>query len=574
MASFKVYYNGITLLNVLTREFTQSPVNDASGTDALFQKFRMSFETIANLEALSAAVQNIGISGAGVGGGNASQVMRSAELRLMEHRGEFVFYQDGLEILRSDANIDVDSGPHVIEARVTRFSRATVKIVFSIECSLVDCTNTPSSVISNRWGCADDIDENHVTTRTWRGRLRVSHITRNPHAFRNLVVPAIQLGWKRRKMSFVTDPGGLELAYEIEDRQLLGDAPPPYAIRMGGTQTESLNMGGQTGKANIVVRLDGPPGVDRRYLLVKACQIIHAKAAINSSTGGFFRELHLSENFGDDVNSVEVRAVVERWNQESSQLGEAGAMSLVTIGKPLRELNLEGYVDGAVWTAGAYGTATLAGLFICRLQTPCNDDHAMPQISGQQAEGSANGQGRDQEQTVVQQAEGIIPDDWGSIGYSDDHKQAVYSHAKIESHYVVNEGFILCPIAKGGGSFADNGDTLAAVRIHPRTATRRVRVELERVGSPPKIWEPANFTDSAGVVHYLKGFSPNFRPPESLGDGRTIYAVDADYLFGLSRPPKLGEYQTGSMPWDMSSASGNAFPQSAFIPLNDQKGIG
>lgn len=570
--SFDLRYNGILLKSVLTREFIQAPRNDASGTDAMFQDFTVGVETVVSLAALTAAIQNLGISGAGVGGGSSGQVLQSARLKLMEHRGLLQYYQDGQLVLESDANRDCDNGPHVIDCRITKFSPATLKIIFTIRCSLVDCTNNPTAVISNRWSCADDVDANLVTTRTWRGRLRVSNIVNNPHAFRNMVVPVLNLGWKRQRMSFLAETNGLELAYEIEDRQLLGDAPPPFVVSMNGMHTEALNMGGQTGKANISVRLDGSPGADRFYMLERCAQIIHAKAAIGNGSTGFFREFAMTEYFGEGINSVEARAVIERWNQGNSQVG---SIATLTIGKRLIDLNLPDYLPGAVYNDGPYGSASLTGLFICRLQSPCVNDHAMPQIANEQQEGTYSTSGADQTPDTVQFSTGSIPSDWGTIPYSYDHQQAIYSHCKIESHYFGNDGRVFCPIAKGGGTFGDGAATIAPVRIHPRTAKRVIRCEMERIGDWPKIWKPSDFADSTSIVHYIGKFDFNFRPPEFIGDGRAMFGADANYVFGLSRPPKDSEsYQVGSQPWDTTNASGNQYPAAAFIEQGDGKALG
>ena len=579
--SFDLTYNGVKLANVLTREFVQTPHRDPSGTDILYQHFRIGVEAIVNADSLAAGLANLGVvsDGAPIGGGTTGQILQSARAKLMEERGALKYYQNGVAVVDVSPINDCNNGPKPISIHTTRLSEKTFKVVFVIECAIVDCTSFPSTVLNNRWSCVDDVDEDFVTTRSWRGRLRLSSAITSAHAFRNLVVPVLQVGWKRVSMNFLAEPNGLELAYEITDRQMLGDSAPFPATKMSGTHVESLDQAGTTGTANITVNLTGPPGCDRRGLLVRCGQILNAKLALGTLNEGWITSLSFTEYFGDQQNSVSGNVVARRKMSEgqTGNLTSAamGAMSLKTIGAPMREYNLEFYADGGSYLTGPY-PATTTGLFACYLQSPCVDQHAMPQasdgtpnISGTQEASGSN------DSPSISANQGTIPDDFAKPpNYSQEHSAAIYTHAVIESHYLVNEGFRCIPIAKPGGSFADDKDTLAAVRLFPRTAKRVVKIQVERIGEPPSIWKPQNFEDANGIKHYLLDFTPNFRPPETTGDGHLMNVVDAEYLFGLSRPPKDGEpYQIGSLPWDTSSANSNSFPSASLIAPQGTKGM-
>ncbi len=566
--SFDLTYNGIKLANVLTREFQQEPVHDASGTDTIYQKFRIGVEAIVSADSLAAGLTNLGLvsDGSAVGGGTTGQVLQSARTKLMEERGSLVYYQNGAAVVSASPSNDCNNGPKPISLHTTRLSEKTFKIVYVIECGIVDCTQFPSQILNNRWSCADDIDEDFVTTRRWQGRLRLSSIHLNAQAYRGLVVPVLQVGWKRVSMNFLADPTGLELAYEIVDRQIHGDSAPFPATKMSGVHTESLDQSGATGTANITVNLTGPPGADRRVLLTRCGQILNAKVAIQSLNEGWITSLSFSEYFGDGVNSVS-GTVIARRKMTEGQTGQItaaamGAMSLKTIGAPMRELNLELYADGGSYLTGPYPTTT-TGLFICYLQTPCVDVHGMPQASDgtPNISGLQESSGGGSNYPSISANQGSIPDSFAKApNYSAEHSSAIYTHSAIESHYIIDEGRVFLPIAKPGGSLADGQDTATAVRLYPRTAKRIIRAEFERIGAPPELWKLADFSDGNGIKHYLLGFTPNFRPPETTGDGRTIYIVDAEYVFGLSRPPAEGEkYSSGSLPWDTSSAGDNKY---------------
>lgn len=336
---------------------------------------------------------------------------------------------------------------------------------------------------------------------------------------------------------------------------MLGDAPPPFVCRMSGSHTEGVDMSGMTGKGMVSVRLDGPPYCDKKYLLQKAAQIIYLKAGIADTHEGHFTDFTFTDHFGEGVNSVEARATFKKHADTAEAFG---ALVTKTIGKPMATLNLPDYKPGEAYTDGPYSTATLTGLFICQLQSPCEDNHAMPQVADQQPEGYQVSYGTDQAETPVSVSEGSISDGFFPVVTSADHQAAIYTHAKVESHYDIDDGRVFLPVASAESDLAT--DSLAAVRIHKRTATRTVKVELERIGEQPQLWKLTDFEDANGIKHYLKRFRPNFRPPEQGGDGRAVHVADAEYVFALSRAPKDAEkYSAGTLPWTTPSVGDNKY---------------
>lgn len=550
-----VYYRGIEFLSVQTREFDQTPQNDSSGTDQMFSRFRVTIDSLMSYDAAVAAVKRLGITGGSIAGGDVGQLLKTMEAVLGEHRGDFDYQINGSSVLSCTRNDDCDNGPKVLSVRATKFSQATIRVSFSIEIAKVVCTENPSPVLSNRWSCSDDIDADLVTTRHWRGRLRIARIDLNAHMFRGMCLPVLHRGWKRMRQNYMVDPSGLELAYEIEDRQMLGDAPPPFVVRMSGTHTEGVDMSGMTGKGMVSVRLDGPPYCDKLYLLQKAAQIIYLKAAINDHATGHYTDYTFTDHFGEGVNSVEARATFKRHATEGVSFG---SLVTKTIGKKMADINLPGYEPGKAYTDGPYSTATIAGLFVCHLQSPCENNHEMPQAANQQPEDAQQSYGDTQQDSTISVAEGSISDSFLPVQSNSSHQQAIYTHAKVESHYDVSDGRVFLPVASSAGE--QDADSLAAVRIHNRTAYRVVKVEMERLGEAPKLWKLADFDDANGIKHYLKTFKPNFRPPEQGGDGRIIYVADAEYVFALSRAPKESEkYSSGSLPWNEASPADNQY---------------
>lgn len=582
-----VSYQGVVLSNVLTRDFDQTIVRDDSNTDKWFSRFRVTVEGLANASILTAAVVNLGITGAGVAGTVPGRVFRTAGTRLAEDRGEFIYYEDGIEVLKSNPSLDADNGPKVSNLKITHVSSATVKVQFTIECCLVDCQidNPPFNVIGNRWSSADDYDDSFRCTRTWRGKLRMGSSKFSPHSFRPLVVPPLQYGWRRSRMHFIGEANSLELGYEVTDQQLMGDAPPWPAAKMQIAHSEGFAITGAKGFSNFSIHLEGLPGVDRKQMIGWGISIMIAKMFGQSgNVTRFFRQVVVTEHNGDSVSAVDISAQLEKLASADSvglvtnPIRAIGAAGIERMGGSLRELGLSNYDAGLTINLGSSGNATLAGMFGAYLQTPCSSQHGMFS-EGTTPVPQDGDYGRDNQQdTQVSYTDGPVPPAM-DIPYSQDQQEAMYIHAVINSRYDVYDGRVFCPIAKGGGqgsgAFADGKETIAAVRIHPRTAKRIISLEMERLGKAPWLWKLADFTDSNGIKNFFQRCVPNFRPPQVLGDGSILHAVDADYYFVLDRAPNDGEsYQAGSFPWDTSNANQNVYAAGNFIEASGEKGLG
>ncbi len=570
-----LFYNGITLKNVLTRDFSQKPVRDESNTDIWYQQFDISVETVVSVDVYLASVKMLGLDGP-VGGATPGEILKQARKLLGEDRGTFAMYQEGQIVLQSDANLDNNNGPKVTALEVLQVSPRTIRILFSIQIAKVDCVDFPSAVIGNRWSCIDDIDDQFRTRRTWRGRLRLSNAVYNPQAFRGLVVPTLQRGWKRVAMHFNAPPNALELEYFISDHEMLGEAPPGPAVKMQITHTESMGQGGALNAGSITVHLDGTRDSDKQLMIQRAMQIVVGKLALASifPTGqSVLMQLDLVDFSGESVNSVEARALVKRTGTSLASI--VGNMLTQSLGRPLQQLNIPNYDPDAPATAGPYGTAGnspagLAGLFACYLQSPCFDQHGIPQ-TGQYPSAGDYQQGSDSPSPYTY-SEGPLSDDFPSPGYSQDHLQAVYTFSQLESIIERSENRIALPIARSQGGQAQ--DTLAVVRLAPATARRRIKASFERVGDWPKIIAPKDFTDGQGIKHFLLKWTPNFQAPEQTAVGQREYVVDVEYLYALNRPPEGSGISVGVLPWDDIPSSQAAFPSSAMIEPTDAKGIG
>lgn len=546
--AFDVVYNDVTLKNVLTRVFEQEPVRDDSNTDTWYDKFTISVETIANIAIFAAANQIHGITGNRVQGASAAEVCRNIQSRLGEDRKSFQYIQDGTVMVASDIASDANNGPRVVQIKVVPMGRGSMRVQFTIEVSKVSCTENPTPVLGNRWQCVDEIDDDYCTTRSWRGKLRLCNAIHNPQAFRGMVIPQLSDGFRRKRMHFTGELNALELSYEIVDQQLIGDAAPDPAIKMTGTHTETMDKNGATSIGEVYVRLDGPSGTDKHVLLEKCMQIINAKVQADQfrlQKNWRWLELIAIDHFGERVCAVEARARVQR-SVETEFGGESlklGSMILKTFG---RSLDLGGnYSRFRTIPPDAYPCTTV-GLFACHLQSPCEDNHRMPQASATiDSEESSGSVESEQPQSTYDPTGSQLEID--SPGYSSDHLEAMYTYARVEWIYNVDEGFVALPY---GDQLPGSSDTMAFIRLNAPTTKVVAKIASERVGEWPLLPPRARFTDASGIKYVPLKFQPNFRPPEFQGDGRQLYVVDVVAEYGLSRTPGESEFLAPTLPWD------------------------
>ncbi len=537
--------------NVKTLLWEYEAARDDSGTDRMFDVYRIAVEGIVTAQASQAlpASGSSTVGTYGIVGANAPAALMAAVELLKQDRKPFKYEMDGetlLEVAESDIP-DADNGPKVQRVRVVHFTPLAYRIQFEVVIAVNPCGG---AIVSNRWACADTVDDNFRTTRVWRGRLRVGSSNVDPQDFRRLCLPSILKGWRRRNMHFTGEPNGLELTYEVVDEQMLGDSPPWPAIRMSGTHIETLTMQAYTTISEVNLRLDGAPGTDRQELIIAGLSVLDHKlhfasflqsASSGAKSQGVFRNLYIAEHFGDSVNAIEVKATVQRLKSDEQASGpKLGNLIGETLGAPL---DMQSYDRFRPLAPSAY-PSSLANLFACYLQTPCGN-HAMPQ--GMIPQGSQEETEEEEDQPPESTYNPTSPTvQIPEPTYSDEHKEFIYVHANVESIYLTDHGYLALPQALAPGAA---GDSVAHIRIAPKTAKRRVKLSVERLGKQPLVWDAVTFTDKSGIKHVPIHDSINLRPPEPQGDGTMLYVHDQEILFSLSRAPTVFEKSLGSLPW-------------------------
>ncbi len=583
-----VEYRNVTLENVVTRSFDQEVVRDPSNTDQWVKLFTIEVETIASVDVL-AAQAGVRLGVFGKGGADNAALLKQIQQVIGEDRGDFryIFRDAGGDhvlmnvksALKKDDNPDLDNGPKVLGIRLTRISPSAVHISFRIQVA-IGCSDNNSTVLGNRWTVADDIDEHFATTRTWRGKLRVKSAELDLHssggdAFRELVVPPLLKGWVRTRMHFVTEPNGLELGYDITDREMIGEAAPEPACKMTYRHTVTLQMAGNKSLSDFYLRLDGFKRADKEKVLQRAAQILQAKLELKNwkqKNDGYIEYIVLVDISGRDENAIEAsarlietNAAVDK-NPGKLKLGNA---VLKQFGKPLK---MDNYDPAVSTTLGNY-PSSLANAFRCYLQSPCNADHGMPGTLKAAGEPEKK-YGVDDGYSPTVSYETGYPEDIPTSSYNSEQENNVYSHYKVEAVYDIKDNTVQLPIARAIKD--DNNPTAVFISLAPPTAAVDINVEGERIGKAVKIWKAIKYTDGNGIVHYPLSHKINLRPAKLTGDGKKLFVVDARYRFGLSRPPKATEnWSAASIPWDGETAAEKLISgQDLFGEPTGEKGLG
>lgn len=555
-----VSYNGVVLQNVLTRVFDQEPVYDESNTDKLYDRFKVIVVgychgfTSSNTTYITPR-----------GYPTATEQESHVRKLLMEPRKEFKFRvgsvngEGGAVLLESlhaedgrSTLHDVNNGPKPLGCHVKHVvGAATLRIEFSIEVCVIDCEYSlnSSGVINNRWQMSDSYDDKWKCTRTIRGRLRIAHINLNPQAFRGWVVPPLQASFRRQSMNFVTSRNGLELDYEIVDREEYAAAPFP-AIKFEATHTESSGDGVNS-FGDLHVRMTGPPRADKKLLIQTAAILAESRLQLKSMSAGksdfLLEQMAIVDHLHE--NTIEMRVRVRHVNADLQHyFGTIGEL----LGRKLSDRDIPDYDALRSQSPGQSDLTTVAGLFICYLQSPCNDDHKVFQFKSETESELEGEKGDDGPETHSET--GVLPPSF-QPDWSLSHKEHIYTHYTLDARYEVDTLRVQLPIASNvqGDNPQNNGQggsdaTSAVVRLGRGTAKRIITIEAERADTWPEIPIMDDYTDVVGVALLIDRFeiAPSVRLAK---DGsRRVFAMGAVYRFALPRIPLAGEYRAPQLP--------------------------
>jgi hypothetical protein len=605
-----VEYNGITLYNVITRKWDEEVVYDQSGTDEIGKKYSFVFQGVLHQQrvplANSETFTSSGLSTIDEGVGANVFALMSRVTQMLNHPrktlkvafGTISSHDVALEIIPAvatagamviPANADLDNGPKPRLVSIVPVGSKAFRITFSVEATVGTCTekvrNRENAVISNRWSISESMDQDYCITRRISGQLRLAAglfaagtnsqgaqqtLGYPGHAYKNLVVPTLENGFKREGVLFTSSPDGLTCTYEVVDRQVHHSAPWP-ATRMEVVHSESAeNANFFTSDCH--VRLTGPPNCNKAFLTERVVQILEARLNLTALAHGgdslFITNFTLTDHLGEQA-VIEGHATVNRTLKADT--GPKIDDFYDRIGLPLTELDdlpsASSEVDNTTydyqksWQPALYGYKRGDGdnderrpavLFFlhCYLQDPCSD---VRQIGpGQPAEATTEGSSHYEEQaTAVYEApSSFLSYSPSAESFSDETRGSIYTTAEVSTEYHTNAMTVALPIANTNGSpdspqpgLEQQGQPTARLLHLSQPQTIRIhRVNLERIGLQPAIPEPVMHYQHNGVNAILKDHVVEILTPIRSPDGsQQVYRVLGTYKYLLDRPPVLGE---------------------------------
>lgn len=550
-----VYYNAIELHNVVTRQWDQEVQYDDSGTDLVFARYKLRFDGILHVQAGAGALSTNPAWMAQIGGAGPATLAgmyQTVRRRLEQPRGDLEVVIGGTTVLRvkpagsNDPLEDRDNGPKPQGVSITQIAGSNLfRVSFTVHVALGECEQGAAGVvINNRWSVAESIDERFFTTRTIRGRLRLSSPRFAGESARPLIVPLLEAGFKRTRIEYTVAANGLDCEYVVEDRQVHTSSPYP-AVKMSGTHTEATNDG-VTHYADIAVRLEGSPEADKKLMLTQGMRVVMSRLNIPNFSGlntdYMLEQAALVDHFGEQ-NMVEVRM---RIRHQKENLDKTLANIRANIGSPIELAALDGVAYDrrvsrlpATWGYDPHGSARdpAAALLLlqCYLQSPCSQSHSIAQGDTEFDEQT----GDDTQGTEITgtQAPGQLPQTDGDV-IDETAKTNIYTLSRVESRYVTDQVRAALPIASDNA----NAASTAVVTLARGQCRRIVHVEAERVGAMPLIPAPVDTFEDGAIGGTLLRKTEMFCPPGLAADGATkLYRVETIYEYALTRPPEADE---------------------------------
>jgi hypothetical protein len=590
-----VNYNGVTMHNVVTRQWDQEMVYDDSHTDALYSKFRLRFEGL--LHATTTGPVWTGATAVQPPPATAPARLIDIQKRILMPRcvlavtvadsgGQATpLFVCNPPAVAGDFDRDVANGPKPTDFRVLQVVGARLfRVAFSIECCKLVCATPPSAMpfyLNNRWSVAEDMDENAFTTRTISGRLVMSMAQPYMQAYaKNIVVPGLEEGFRRERIEFSVDKTGLQCDYRVTDRQIHTAAPWP-ATKMNAVHTQAT-QDGLTFVSEVQVSLEGPPHADKRLLITRAMQIIDAKLNFINRTVNkeWWPELiSITDRIGE-TNAVDAVARIREAITEDQESLYANLRKSMGEQLALPDMDSQPHaydpklsdapaLFGYVPHTGERQPSVLMTL-ACFLQQPCVDDHAIKYRDGG-TETAEEGEGRNKYTPEVKENSGLtgtIPSSDGDA-WSTAHRANVYTYSRITSRYITNQCRVQLPIAASIGAGTPT-TTTRCFRLALPQCRRIIELDIERVGEWPQIIPPDDSYADDNLYGLLLRHWLEPHPPTLAADGKTkIYRVTAFYLYALNRPPTTSEsFRVGVAPqtkYTKDDAEGRFYP-SAYTP--------
>lgn len=598
-----VQYNDVFLYNVQTREFRQEIVYDQSRTDRLLSRYTITVEGVATPQqgGPGSYIQPYGVQHQA-----AADWFHTIRLALAEPRrplsitqwswgkgqaqSKTFFRCTPSDMYPTDPERDLSNGPKPVELRIVSVLGAQAyQVQWTVQCEkqeaprageqkFLDGYQGPQPVLVNRWSISEEFDENLFCTRTISGSLRMSlPAAQTGFDYRWLAVPGLEAGFKRQRMRYAVQPDGLEVQYEIVDRQC-HTMPPWPCTDMRVRHSRSTNYG-VTALARCEVQLSGPPDVPRTALLTRLVQILDYYLGVLRNAGNYaktwqLRQATILEEIGPTnqvAGQIEIQ-ILGSPEKSGDTSNDFITQHMLAIGKDLRlddqpapqvpgRTAPTAYDPCLIEMPSPFGYNTWGGernpaaiaMFQCYLQQPYRPPHGM---ANWPAPKPGNPEEEKPEKTQVQRVppETLKPAP-RQDNYSQAHKQNLYTYVRMKNVYRIHRLLAGCPKAAQASSGGQNptGPTAAIVQLGQGAAVRSIHYDAERLGAWPELPKPEDFTFGSGqqaVQAKLQRYTVKPLPPTVSPSGEgLIYRVQAQYRWLLDRlPPQDTPWPLGRLP--------------------------
>jgi len=543
-----VTYNGITLTNVHTLAFRQNVQLDDSGTDLLYHQFTIRVACVAHA---SGATLFHGYKSGETAG--TSQIELQRKLEQTRAAFEYKVGDDVLLAANSDTkskSVDVNNGPKPTHCSITHIAGTnSMRIEWEIVIAVIKGDGLSpgelpaktqlaiqmNGVLNNRWSAEESYDENFYRTRIIEGKLRVKHIDIDPQTYQQLLVPKLQVGWKRVSGSFTTAPNGLELRYTVKDREMAA-APPWPATSWRGSCSQVVETNGAKIRASCTVYMEGPPVCDKKLLLERCVQVASQRIPTIRQNVGGVKALVESANYLEYLhkNAVEVNFRVLLSGEQPKIYG----MFETLFG---RTLSLPGYLPRTQAIPAGFDAQSPTGIFAMHLQQPHDAYHGLLPTDAGQDQATAGISFYQQENPEGSPGDsenpdsgggGLAPD--GEDGVSSEHNEFPYEYYYTVSSYTDDSGQIALLKAEQATSTATS---LEMIKLTHGTTLHIIETSAARWGAQPVFpTMPKERIGASGVKEYFEYGDTEVEAPITGPDGQTLlYKAKRIWAYRVAR---------------------------------------
>ena len=585
MGGTTITYNGIVIQDVLTQDVSQEVEYDSTGVDPIYIKTSIVSRFIFH----TATGDGLGYR---VGSSDLAGGIQAALRQLIVPRRQYTMTIGGnvfvdiapsaiapnvKQALSGRPGVDLNNGPKpklVIEEIVgTKTARGTLTVDLALPLIETGEWAAKDQIINLRFWTADEVDANWLTTRTIRGRIRVTNQHVNLHQLRNLLFPPVQAGFRRKTMNFAEDPNGLVMDFTITDEEVHATAPKPATSWSGTHMVSSPYAGGAVAEEEVRVTLEGAHDTPQAKLVRLAVQILDSKLHLSTriNNDGSTESavlLYMAVSAALEKNRVEAVAKIKHTGSASGELRLVPILNSDSFAQYLpTDVTDEGY-DPYRSRVLRGPTASLSTIFVASLQLP--HDHAILPTHkfGDESGGDAKPEAEVGED-VPKPETAVIPL-LPTYKFDTEHRKYPYLYYRTMSVLHTNSGSVVLP-----GANVDSESTtqlLAIVDLTQPVTIRTITLKGQRVGKPPEFPKPKPlYTDENGIGHVL--LSSVIQPSAGLlveDSNATWYTASVQYEYALERAqvPGTDTISLSKVPYVTDGWLPGSLPPEMFVDEN------